>query len=218
MAQISVLDASGDSQNVELPNANGRAAAAASRPVAISTEDLAAINAITTAITTLSGHVDGLEALATALNGYVDGIEGLLGGTLVVNGSGVTQPVSAASLPLPTGAATSAKQDDTIAAVNALVGTEYETVAASQTTQSIGATGATGDLLVGVLVVPATTSPGAVSIKDGAGSAITVFAGGTDSVSTLHPFFVPLGIKSGAGAWQITTGADVSAIAVGNFT
>lgn len=95
---------------------------------------------------------------------------------------------------------------------------EYETVAASQTTQALGATGATGDWLQGVLIVPASTSPGAVAIKDGAGSAITVFAGGADSVGSLVPFFIPLGIKSAAGAWQITTGANVSCIAVGNFT
>lgn len=95
---------------------------------------------------------------------------------------------------------------------------EYETVAASQTTQALGATGATGDWLQGVLIIPATTSPGAVAIKDGAGSAITVFTGGADSVSNLVPFFIPLGIKSGAGAWQVTTGANVSCIAVGNFT
>lgn len=95
---------------------------------------------------------------------------------------------------------------------------EYETVAASQTDQSLGATGAAGDYLSGVLIVPATTSPGAVSIKDGAGSAITVFTGGASSVSNLVPFFVPLGIKSGAGAWKVTTGSNVSAIGVGNFT
>lgn len=116
------------------------------------------------------------------------------------------------------GLATEAKQDEATAAINGLTGTEYETVAASQTTQVLGATGATGDLLVGVLVVPATTSPGIVQIKDGAGTAITVFAGGASSVSTLHPFFVPLGIKSTAGAWQITTGANVSVIGIGTFT
>jgi len=95
---------------------------------------------------------------------------------------------------------------------------DYETVAASQADQSLGASGATGDYLSGVLIVPATLSPGAVSIKDGSGSAITIFAGGTDSVLTLHPFFVPLGIISTGGAWKITTGASVSAIGVGNFT
>src|SRR5688572_15301148 len=66
---------------------------------------------------TLLSSVDGIEAalalLATAaqlttLTGHVDALETLLGGTLTVNGSGVTQPVSAAALPLPTGAATQA--------------------------------------------------------------------------------------------------------------
>lgn len=160
MATMTVKNASGADETVEKPNANGRVAAAASRPVVLSTEDKAAID---------------LQA-------------------------------------------TAAKQDIQTAAINGLVGTEYETVAAGQTNQALGATGATGDLLTGVLIIPATTSPGAVSIKDGAGAAITVFAGGADSVSTLHPFFVPLGIKSGAGAWQITTGANVSAIGAGNFT
>lgn len=96
-------------------------------------------------------------------------------------------------------------------------GSEYETVAASQTDQAIGATGATGDLISGILVIPATTSPGAVSIKDGATS-ITVFAGGASSVSNLVPFFVALGIRSKTGAWAVTSGANVSAIAVGDFT
>jgi len=96
---------------------------------------------------------------------------------------------------------------------------EYETVAASQTDQALGATGATGDYLSGLLIVPATTAAGAVSIKDGSGSSITVFAGGgTTALTTLIPFFVPLGIKSGSGAWKVTTGSNVSVIAVGNFS
>lgn len=94
----------------------------------------------------------------------------------------------------------------------------YETVAASATDQALGATGATGDFLAGVLIVPATTSPGAVSIKDGAGSAITVFTGGASSVSNLVPFFVPLGIYSTGGAWKVTTSTNVSVIGVGRFT
>ena len=94
---------------------------------------------------------------------------------------------------------------------------EYETVAASATDQVLGTTGAANDYLAGVLIVPATTSPGAVSIKDGSGSAITIFTGGSLSVSNLVPFFVPLGIKC-ATAWKMSTGASVSAIAVGNFS
>lgn len=95
---------------------------------------------------------------------------------------------------------------------------EYETVAASQTDQVIGGTGAIGDYLEGLLVVPAGLSPGAVSIKDGGGSAITVFAGGATSLSNLAPIFLQLGIRSAAGAWKVTTGASISAIAIGNFT
>jgi hypothetical protein len=96
-------------------------------------------------------------------------------------------------------------------------GREYETVAASQSDQALGATGAAGDDLDGLLVVPATTSPGAVSIKDGGGSAITVFPGGATSVVDLKPFFIPLRLRSLAGAWKVTTGANVSVVAVGNF-
>lgn len=96
-------------------------------------------------------------------------------------------------------------------------GAEYETVAASQTAQVLGATGATGDYLMGLLVVPATTSPGNVLLLDNATS-ITVFVGGATSVSNLVPFLIPLGMISVSGAWKVTTGANVSVIGIGNFT
>jgi hypothetical protein len=113
---------------------------------------------------------------------------------------------------------TLASDDPAVADLDRYSAGNYETVAASQTDQALGATGATGDFLVGILIVPATTSPGAVSIKDGSGSAITIFAGGTSSVSNLVPFFVVLGMKSTSGAWKVTTGTNVSAIGVGKFT
>jgi hypothetical protein len=94
---------------------------------------------------------------------------------------------------------------------------EYETVAAGQTAQVLGATGATGDLISGILVIPATTSPGNVLLLDNATS-ITVFTGGASSVSNLVPFFIPLGMFSVSGAWKITTGSNVSCIGIGNFT
>lgn len=148
MATINVLDKDSAVVALEKPLAPGRAAAASSRPVALSTEDLAALTGLST--------------------------------------------------------------DD-----NA----EYETVAASATDQALGATGATGDYLASVLIIPATAAAGAVSIKDGAGSAISIFAGGgTTALPTLAPIFVPLGIYSLAGAWKVTTGTNVSVIAVGNFT
>jgi len=98
-----------------------------------------------------------------------------------------------------------------------LPGSEYQKVAASQTGQVLGATGGTGDLINGILVIPASTSPGAIDLLDGAIS-ITVFTGGATSVSNLVPFMIPLGLRSVSGAWSLTTGANVSCVAIGDFT
>ena len=95
----------------------------------------------------------------------------------------------------------------------------YETVAASATDQALGPTGAKGDYLAGLLIVPAAAAAGAVSLKDGGGSAISVFAGGaTVALPTLAPFFVPICAQSQVGAWSVTTGTNVSVVAVGSFT
>lgn len=102
-------------------------------------------------------------------------------------------------------------------AVNVRQVGEYESVAASQTAQVLGATGAAGDYIKGLLVIPATTSPGNVLLLDNATS-ITVFTGGATSVADLKPFFIPLDMVSVSGAWKVTTGANVSVIAVGDFT
>ena len=93
---------------------------------------------------------------------------------------------------------------------------DYETVTASQTDQVLGVTGAAGDYLNHLVIVPATTGAGTVSIKDGSGSSINVFVAGT--LTDLHPIIVPLHISSTNGAWKVTTGANVSVIAVGRFS
>jgi hypothetical protein len=99
---------------------------------------------------------------------------------------------------------------------------QYETVVASATDQVMGASGAQYDYIAGVLIIPATSAAGAVSIKDGNGSAISVFAGGgTTALADLKPFLVPLGLHALAGTtpgWKITTGTNVSAIGIGKFT
>ncbi len=97
----------------------------------------------------------------------------------------------------------------------------YKSVAASASATLFGATGASGDYLDGVLIIPATAAAGVVSITDGSGSAITIFAGGgTTALPTLAPFYVPVGAVSsgGVGGWKVTTGTGVSVIGVGNFT
>jgi hypothetical protein len=80
---------------IELPNANGRAAATASRPVALSNEDKAVLDALVAAITTLLAQTDTLETLSgtgntslasilatlTTIDGRVDGLEALIAST-----------------------------------------------------------------------------------------------------------------------------------------
>lgn len=92
---------------------------------------------------------------------------------------------------------------------------KYEKVAASQTAQVLGATGAAGDVITGVLVVPATTSPGVVTLLDGDVS-ISLYAGGTVGAD-LTPIYIPFNAKSVVGAWKLTTGANLSAVAFGDF-
>lgn len=94
----------------------------------------------------------------------------------------------------------------------------YETVAASQTAQALGATGATGDYLAGVLVFPGTAGCGVVTILDNATTIGTFAGGGTTALPSLVPFMIPVGLFSVSGAWKITTGANVTAVGVGKFT
>lgn len=93
-------------------------------------------------------------------------------------------------------------------------GTAYEAVAASATAQVLGGAGATGDYLAGFIIQPATTTPGAVSILDGATTVYT-FPGGT---TTIAPIPVPWGARSVNGAWKVTTGTNVSVVAFGDFS
>jgi hypothetical protein len=93
---------------------------------------------------------------------------------------------------------------------------DYETVAASQSEQTLGPVGKVGDILEKLIIVPATTGAGTVSIKDGGGSSINVFVTGT--LADLTPIVLPLSMISTSGAWKVTTGANVSVIAVGKFT
>lgn len=94
---------------------------------------------------------------------------------------------------------------------------EYEDVAAGQSDQVIGSGGTgSGQHLSHLIVIPATTSPGAVTLTDGS-TATVIFAGGASSVSNLVPFTIFLGCDSQNGPWKITTGTNVAVRAVGDF-
>jgi hypothetical protein len=95
---------------------------------------------------------------------------------------------------------------------------QYETVAASQTNQVMGATGAAGDYLSHVIVSPGTAGCGVVTVLDNATAIASFPGGGTTALNNLIPFIIPIGIVSTSGAWKITTGANVTAVGVGKFT
>lgn len=95
-------------------------------------------------------------------------------------------------------------------------GGEYEWVDASATNQTIGATGAAGDYLARVVCVVATALTAQVQIKDGSGTARTILPNSPGG--GVGTYVIQLGLKSTLGAWQVTTGAGVTAFAVGRFT
>lgn len=205
---VQVLDANQDTQTVQtlddLAKGAGAASAATLRMI-LSSDDPAVVS--------LAAMVISLAAVAASAAAMDDWDESdrakvnLIAGQAGVAGGAGARSAATQRMTIAT--------DDSIA--KATEG-DYETVAASQTDQVLGATGAAGDYLSALLIIPATTSPGAVQIKDGAGSAITVFTGGASSVSNLVPFTIPLGMLSTSGAWKITTGANVSAVGIGSFT
>jgi hypothetical protein len=94
-------------------------------------------------------------------------------------------------------------------------GTAYEAVAASQTAQAMGATGATGDYLSHVVFQPTSLAAATSTILDNATVIYTYTAG---TLADLRPIVVPVNALSVSGAWKITTGANMTATGFGKFT
>jgi hypothetical protein len=95
------------------------------------------------------------------------------------------------------------------------VGAEYETVAASQTTQAMGATGALGDYLDHCVIIVATAATAATSIID---NATTIVAFANSPGGGIGTYDIPIKARSTSGAWKITTGAGASVVCTGDFT
>jgi hypothetical protein len=96
------------------------------------------------------------------------------------------------------------------------VGRQYETVLANQVAQPLGENGAAGDTLDQLWIMPTTLGPGAVVVLD-EGVPVWTWPAGIVPAS-LAPIFIPLNLRSVNGAWQITTGANLSVLASGAFT
>lgn len=94
-------------------------------------------------------------------------------------------------------------------------GLEYETVAAGQTAQVLGATGATGDYLSHVVFQPTAVGAGTCTVLD---NATVIYTFTTGTLADLRPIVVPFNANSVSGAWKITTGANITATGFGDFT
>lgn len=92
---------------------------------------------------------------------------------------------------------------------------QYETVAASQTGQVLGGTGAVGDYLHRLLISVNTVATASVTILDGATS-IAILTGSATVVPGL--LSIECNMRSASGTWSITTGAGCTVIAVGIFS
>jgi len=97
--------------------------------------------------------------------------------------------------------------------VNQPFGTFYETVAASQTAQVLGVTGAVGDTLMRVIVTVGVSLTGTVALLDGATSYPLIAAS-----TPIGVYVIEINAVSVSGAWKITTGAGATVLAVGNLT
>jgi hypothetical protein len=89
----------------------------------------------------------------------------------------------------------------------------YEHVAASQTAQVLGTTGATGDYLHRLVITVGTAATSTVSLLDNTTSHVLVAAN-----TAIGVYSIEVNTFSKNGAWKVTTGAGAEVIAVGNFT
>ncbi len=213
MATGTIPDINGDPLEVELPNGNGRELAAASRPVALSTEDLAAVNAITTAIAALPG--DASAANQDDQTALLTSIDAALGNPLAVTGTfwQATQPVSAASLPLPSGASTSAKQDTIIGHVDGIESLLAGTLTIAGTVGVSGSVAVTGTFWQATQPVSLAALPALV-----AGSAVVGKVGiDQNTDGTTNKVNIDASLKSGtatrSNVASVTTAGGVAILA-----
>lgn len=100
-----------------------------------------------------------------------------------------------------------------MAGINSPYQFQYETVAASQTAQVLGGTGAKGDYLDKIIVTVNVAATSTLAILDGATS-INIMP----ATTPLGVYVIPFNAISASGAWSVTTGAGVTVIGVGKFS
>lgn len=93
---------------------------------------------------------------------------------------------------------------------------QYEHVAAGQTAQVLGGTGATGDYLHRLVCTVTTAATGNVLILDGSGFSHTILP--ASAGTGINNYDIEVNAVSRNGAWKITTGAGVEVLAIGIFS
>ena len=142
---------------------------------------------------------------------------------VAISGSVGTQPISAVSLPLPTGAATSANQTATITSLSVLSGQLPATLGQKTMAQSLPVALASDTATIGVTVgnFPATQTVAAASLPLPAGAATaanqTAMNTSLSTISGQLP--ATLGQKTMAQSLPVALASDMAAIGVtvGNF-
>jgi len=95
----------------------------------------------------------------------------------------------------------------------------YEHVAASQSAQVLGGTGAVGDYLHRLICTVTTSATGNVVIVDGSGTGILTHTVLPALAGTgVNVYNIEINAVSKDGAWKVTTGAGVEVMAVGIFS
>jgi hypothetical protein len=95
----------------------------------------------------------------------------------------------------------------------------YEHVAAGQTAQVLGPTGAKGDYLHRLICTVTTSATGNVVIVDGSGTGILTHTVLPALAGTgVNVYNIEVNAVSADGAWKVTTGAGVEVMAVGIFS
>lgn len=159
------------------------------------------------------------SGLGTAGTGTISTLDNFTGATqglnIAASGTQVTQTGGALDINVKSGGNANGRAVPGSSAPVVQASQTYQDVPASQTAVVLGSTGATGDWLDGILVIPETTGAGTVVLLDNATS-VNIFVTGT--LTSLVPFFIPMGCLSKNGAWKITTNANVHVRAIGNFT
>lgn len=156
----------------------------------------------------VNGNIGTAGAVSTSAPTYTTGTTSPLSltttGLLRVDGSGVTQPISASSLPLPTGASTASLQTSGNASLT--------TIATLALAQGSTTSGQVGELVMGAVT---TASP---TYTTGQTSPISLTIAGairTDSSATTQPISaaaLPLPTGAATSALQTTGNTTLSAI------